>query len=207
AVEDSRPHEVGVGHLTDDGGTDLAPLLLAQLRQCGEPAFGDGHELGQDFAAGGGAAGGDPGLVLLGQRRPDVVAERAVPGRRRLTEERALYADEVRELALDAPSGALGRSAPLRRAQPTAEVGQGSPCLRQGRGDLPALGRPWSGGAVHRRFPVVAALRSTDPRLPFACLAEAEHPPLRPTPPLTFDAIRGFTDVEELAWRITRDTA
>ena len=74
-----------------------------------------------------GPAHGDEGLVARGEVVLHVVAECAVPRRCGLAHDGALDPDQVRELVLDVPAGALGRQGPLGASTARSRRRPGSP--------------------------------------------------------------------------------
>ena len=169
-----------------------------------------GHlvELVVDGRAGERPAHRDPPLVAGGEIVLHMVTERAVPRRLGLAHDGPLDPDEVGELVLDVPAGALGGQAPLGRGQLVGDVGQVAPRLGPAplwpsapvaanhRPDLRC--RP----ASHRPYPPARACG-----IPGRCLWPGDHPPFLVTLPLRSSPVQGHHRPEELPWLTTRGTA
>ncbi len=200
AVEGPYLHERRVRHVADGAPADDAPLVRRACPELGQPGVGHLDEFRPDLGPGPRPAHRDPALVHGREIVLHVRAERAVPLRGRLAHERAFDPDEVRELVLDVPTGALRQQAPLVRRQLAAHLRQRLPGLGEGRrGFQPPL--------LPTTVLTCAVVTHEGDSTPARPGSPPDHPPVVVNVPLRSSPVQGHHRPEELPWLTTRGTA
>ena len=200
AVEDPHPHELGVRHLAHRAVADGGPALGGQCVQLGHPGRGHLDELGPHGRPGQCPAHGDEALVRGREVVLHVVAQWPPPLRNRLAHDRPLDPDEVGELILDVPAGALGGQGPLGLGKLGTDPGQRPPRLPQ------RISGPQPAPEPVTVLTCTVVAHGADPS-PGSCLKSPDHPPIPGTPPLRSTPVQGHHRPKELPWLTTRGTA